>query len=104
MDIIFHIEYYVYAGEQVAINIVDAADGVTLHRHLMTTADNAHWTFDWNADAWTADAADYFFTIERADTTLRREWTAIRHRRPAATPADLGEGLLPMDRHAPRHL
>lgn len=80
MDIIFHIEYYVYAGEQVAINIVDAADGVTLHRHLMTTADNAHWTFDWNADAWTADAADYFFTIERADTTLRREWTAIRHR------------------------
>ena len=35
MDIIFHIEYYVYAGEQVAINIVDAADGVTLHRHLM---------------------------------------------------------------------
>lgn len=34
MDIIFHIEYYVYAGEQVAINIVDAADGVTLHRHL----------------------------------------------------------------------
>lgn len=57
MDIIFHIEYYVYAGEQVAINIVDAADGVTLHRHLMTTADNAHWTFDWNADTWTADAA-----------------------------------------------
>ena len=32
MDITFHIEYYVYAGEQVAINIVDAADGVTLHR------------------------------------------------------------------------
>ena len=80
MDIIFHIEYYVYASEQVAINIVDAADGVTLHRHLMNTDDNAHWTFDWNADAWTADAADYFFTIERADTTLRREWTAIRHR------------------------
>ncbi len=80
MDIILHIEYYVYAGEQVAINIVDAADGVTLHRHLMTTDDNAHWTFDWNADAWTADAADYFFTIEHAGTTLRREWTAIRHR------------------------
>ena len=80
MDIIFHIEYYVYAGEQVAINIVDAADGVTLHRHLMTTDDNAHWTFDWNADAWTADAADYFFTIEHAGTTLRREWTTIRHR------------------------
>ena len=80
MDIIFHIEYYVYASEQVAINIVDAADGVTLHRHLMNTDDNAHWTFDWNADAWTADAADYFFTIEHAGTTLRREWTTIRHR------------------------
>ena len=64
MDIIFHIEYYVYAGEQVAINIVDAADGVTLHRHLMNPSSS----------------------------------------RPAATPADLGEGLLPMDRHAPRHL
>ena len=57
MDIVFHIEYYVYAGEQVAINIVDAAAGVTLRRHLMTTDDNAHWTFDWNADARPGDAA-----------------------------------------------
>ncbi len=80
MNIVFHIEYYAYTGEQVAINIV-GADGKTIVTHrLMTTQDNAHWTCEWNADGWEAAVADYYFSIERGGITLRREWTAVCHR------------------------
>ncbi len=80
MNIVFNIEYYAYTGEQVALNIIGNDGHTPIVRQLMTTHDNAHWTYEWAADGNSAPQVDYYFTIERGGVTLRREWTAVCHR------------------------
>lgn len=49
-------------------------------RHLMNTTDNAHWHFCWHTAGRDSDTVDYYFTVEKAGLTLRREWTTVCHR------------------------
>lgn len=79
MNIRFNIEYYAYTGEQVAINIIGIDGTIAIHQ-LMTTQDNAHWTYEWTADGCQASTVDYYYTIKRGGQTLRREWTSVCHR------------------------
>ncbi len=80
MDIIFYIEYYTATGEQLALHIAEAHRPDSPQHILMTTDDNAHWQGVWHVPAQAPDTIDYYFSVEGAHGTQRREWTTVCHR------------------------
>ena len=80
MDIIFYIEYYTATGEQLALHIAEAHRPDNPQHILMTTDDNAHWQGVWHVPAQAPGAIDYYFSVESAHGTQRREWTTVCHR------------------------
>ncbi len=80
MDIIFYIEYYTATGEQLALHIAEPHSPGCPQHILMTTGDNAHWQGVWHVPAQVPATIDYYFSVEGAHGTLRREWTTVCHR------------------------
>ena len=80
MDIIFYIEYYTATGEQMALHIAEAHRPNSPQHILMTTDDNALWQGVWHVPAQAPDTIDYYFSVEGAHGTQRREWTTVCHR------------------------
>ena len=79
MKIRFNLEYSTVYGENIVLNIMDAAEPDKLVRHAMKPATDKSWKCDIDVPAKMGQI-DYFYNVERDGKELRHEWTVIPHR------------------------
>lgn len=78
MRIRFNINYKTQAGEDLRVNI-RKADG-TFDEVRMQSADSELWTAQADVKAQHGTHVDYYYSVHRLQTTLRREWQMMTHR------------------------
>lgn len=78
MKITFCLRYQTHIGEELCVN-VRQADG-TVKQFRMHSTDNLKWKTIADIDVAEGATADYFYSVYRQTTELRREWTSLTHR------------------------
>lgn len=77
MKLTFVIEYQTIFGEEIVLNVL--SDG-TAKRYSMGTVDGRNWSCEITTAADSANALDYYYSVERAGDVVRREWLVQAHR------------------------
>lgn len=83
MNLNFHISYQTTFGEEVVLNVVcnKGAAHESIVKYPMTTLDGMHWTCSLGAlPKSSAGTVHYFYSIERAGSTIHAEWQLQLHR------------------------
>ncbi|MDY3851884.1 MAG: 4-alpha-glucanotransferase [Prevotella sp.] len=83
MNLNFHISYQTTFGEEVVLNVVcnKGAAHESIVKYPMTTLDGMHWTCSLGAlPKSSASTVHYFYSIERAGSTIHAEWQLQLHR------------------------
>ena len=83
MNLNFHISYQTTFGEEVVLNVVCNKDAAheSIVKYPMTTLDGMHWTCSLGAlPKSSAGTVHYFYSIERAGSTIHAEWQLQLHR------------------------
>ena len=78
MKITFNIHYGTEAGQELCVNIKQA-DG-SFKQHVLKSSNGFDWTATVNETPTTENYFDYYYTVVRMDTELRREWQMMMHR------------------------
>lgn len=78
MTLSLDIHYVTHIGEDLRVNILKP-DG-SYEQHRMQTDDGHVWSIRLTTEETTAGYIDYFYTLHRMTTELRREWCMITHR------------------------
>ena len=82
MNLIFNIDYHTTFGEELVLNLIsserEGEKKITPCR--MATLDGMRWTYSLNTVLKTNTHLDYFYSLNRGDQMLRREWTLETHR------------------------
>lgn len=77
MKLKLFIQYYTHAGEELRVNI-KKADG-TISQHAMQSVNNSDWMLEVDAKPTNAKGVEYYYSVHRLSTELRREWEAAPH-------------------------
>ena len=80
MKLLFNLNYITAFGEELVLNVLQE-DGSTQKKYHMTTVDGQEWHAEVTIDeGLTTPHVDYFYSVERNCTTLRKEWLIEPHR------------------------
>ena len=77
MKLRFRIDYQTVFGEEMLLNVIKAKDG-TVSPYRMKTVDGSCWECE-IATRNTTSRVEYFYSVERGEKELRREWQARHH-------------------------
>ena len=82
MNLYFNIDYQTVFGEELVLNLLspDNAGVREITPLRMETHDGMRWSCVLNNIPKTSPFLDYYYTLERGDQVLRREWTLETHR------------------------
>ncbi|MCF0201936.1 MAG: 4-alpha-glucanotransferase, partial [Bacteroidaceae bacterium] len=72
MELYFNIDYKVYDGERLQVNL----DGKTLD---MVTGDNYHWNYLHSMKNHKKGTYSYYYSVVKDGRVIRREWAMIPH-------------------------
>ena len=78
MKLRLNLNYKTIAGEDLRVN-VKQADG-TFKEYAMQSADSELWTVAIDHKAASGGCVEYYYSVHRLKTTLRREWQMMAHR------------------------
>lgn len=78
MKLTFNINYITNPGEDIRVNIKQG-DG-TCRQHTLSSPNGADWSGTADADATDDGCIEYFYTVNRMQAEMRREWQAVPHR------------------------
>lgn len=78
MKLRLNIHYGVHIGEDVCVNVCQNTGTVT--QYHMQPVGGDKWTIALDVKATSTGYVDYFYSIARQQTEIRREWHAITHR------------------------
>ena len=71
------LQYYTRDGETLWVTILHA--GGETSQHAMDTADGHIWTATINVEQGKARRVEYYYTVRKQDTEVRREWQMMTH-------------------------
>ncbi len=82
MNLNFYIEYHTEFGEELVLNLVSAgsAGKQETTEYRMSTADGYHWNVQLKSVLKIGTSVDYYYSVMRGDSVVRREWTLETHR------------------------
>ena len=82
MNLLFNIDYQTTYGEELVLNLVssDQEGEKEITSCRMTTQDGMRWTYGLNSVLKVGKHLDYFYTLNRDNEVVRREWTLQTHR------------------------
>ena len=78
MTLLLDIHYSTHIGEDLRVNI-RRSDGSYM-QHNMQTSDGHVWKISLNIEDTAEGHVDYFYSLHRMSSELRREWCVITHR------------------------
>ncbi len=79
MKLLFNLEYQTTFGEELILNIL-SQDTTKSTQYKMVTLDGSHWFYELNKTTQSGPLMDYYYTLNRGDQELRREWGVVPHR------------------------
>lgn len=78
MKVRLNLNYITHAGEELCVNVILANGEIAQTR--MQSADGQVWEATVNVKPTNAGYVDYFYSVYRMQTELRREWQMMTHR------------------------
>ena len=82
MNLIFNIDYQTTYGEELVLNLVtyDQEEEKEITSCRMTTRDGMRWTYGLNSVLKVGKHLDYYYSLNRDNEVVRREWMMETHR------------------------
>ena len=80
MKIKFNLDYQTVYGQDIVLNVIDAAKPDNVHRHALKTTDGRVWKGELDVDETKFSRIDYYYSVEHAGNELRHEWLVVPHR------------------------
>ncbi len=80
MKLIFNLDYQTIFGEEIVLHIDDSKLDFLDASHKMTTIDGHRWTCEVSYPGVSGRHIDYYYSVNRGDDEMRREWLTVPHR------------------------
>ena len=80
MKLIFNLDYQTIFGEEIVLHIDDCKLDFLDASHKMTTIDGHRWTCEVSYPGVSGRHIDYYYSVNRGDDEMRREWLTVPHR------------------------
>ena len=78
MKITFCLRYQTHIGEELCVNVCQPDGNVKQYR--MHSTDNIRWKAIVDTSIAEGTSTDYYYSVHRQTTEIRREWQSVPHR------------------------